>query len=103
MKVESIILQHFWLAFSDKWYWKSIFGLYESGHFKQVLLYCCMFFCQLLFWFSKLNFQNKLFKACRQNVKQFQDQADISEVTNIQVRFSLLEIKYMTLFYDLYS
>ena len=46
MKVESTaecsrwsILQCFWPAVSDNWYWKPIFGLFESGYFKQVLLY----------------------------------------------------------------
>ena len=44
MKVESIaerstwsILQYFWPALSDNWSWKSIFGLFESGLFTQVL------------------------------------------------------------------
>ena len=39
--VESIaesILQFFWSALSDNWYWKPIFGLFESGSFTQVLL-----------------------------------------------------------------
>ena len=46
MKVESIaecsswsILHYFWPAFSDNWSWKTIFGLFESGSFTQVLLY----------------------------------------------------------------
>ena len=42
MKVECIaesILQYFWPALSDNWSWKPIFGLCESGHFTQVLLY----------------------------------------------------------------
>ena len=46
MKVESIAecstwsaLQYFWPALSDNWYWKLIFGIFESGHFTQVLLY----------------------------------------------------------------
>ena len=46
MKVESIaecsplsILQHFWCALSHNWPWKTIFGLFESGHFRQGLLY----------------------------------------------------------------
>ena len=46
MKVESIaecskgsILQYFWPALSDNWSWKPIFGLFESGCFRQVLLY----------------------------------------------------------------
>ena len=46
MKVESIaecskgsILQYYWHALSDNWFWKLIFGLFESGHFAQVLLY----------------------------------------------------------------
>ena len=34
MKVESI-----WPASSDNWSWKPIFGLFYSGHFRQVLLY----------------------------------------------------------------
>ena len=45
MKVESIaecspwsILHHFWPALSDNWSWKRIFGLFESGRFRQVLL-----------------------------------------------------------------
>ena len=45
MKVESIaecshwsILQYFWPALSDNWSWKPIFGLFESGPFRQVLL-----------------------------------------------------------------
>ena len=33
------ILQYFWPALSDKWSWKSIFGVFESRHFTQVLLY----------------------------------------------------------------
>ena len=32
------ILQYFWPALSDNWSWKPIFGLFESGHFRQVLL-----------------------------------------------------------------
>ena len=46
MKVESIaecspwsILQYFWPALRDNWAWKLIFGLFESGRFRQVLLY----------------------------------------------------------------
>ena len=46
MKVKSIaecspwsILQYFWPALSNKWFWKPIFGLFESGRFTQVLLY----------------------------------------------------------------
>ena len=46
MKVESIgecsprsIGQYFWPALSNNWSWKPIFGLFESGHFTQVLLY----------------------------------------------------------------
>ena len=46
MKVESItecspwsILQYFWPALSDNWSWKPICGLFDSGHFTQVLLY----------------------------------------------------------------
>ena len=45
LKVESIaecstwsILQYFWLALSDTWSWKPIFGLFESGRFTRVLL-----------------------------------------------------------------
>ena len=37
--VLSSILQYFWPALSDNWSWKSIFGLFESGRFTQVLLY----------------------------------------------------------------
>ena len=33
------ILQYFWPALSDNWYWKLIFGLFESDCFRQVLLY----------------------------------------------------------------
>ena len=33
------ILQYFWPALSDNWSWKTIFGLFESGGFTQVLLY----------------------------------------------------------------
>ena len=46
MKVESIaecstwsILQYFWPALSDNGSWKPIFGLFESGHFTQALVY----------------------------------------------------------------
>ena len=46
MKVKSIaecskgsILHYFWPAFSDNQSWKPFFGLFESGHFTQVLLY----------------------------------------------------------------
>ena len=46
MKVESIaecspwsILQYFWPAFSDNWYWKPILVLFLSGRLRQVLLY----------------------------------------------------------------
>ena len=45
MKVKSIaecspwsILQYFWPALSDNWYWKSIFGALLSGCLRQVLL-----------------------------------------------------------------
>ena len=45
MKVESIaegyawsILQYFWPALNDNWSWKPIFGLFESGRLRQVLL-----------------------------------------------------------------
>ena len=48
MKVESIaecspwsMLQYFWPALSINWSWEPIFGLFESGHFTQVLLYFC--------------------------------------------------------------
>ena len=47
MKVKSIaecspwnILQYIWPAIVDNWSWKQICGLFESGHFTQVLLYC---------------------------------------------------------------
>ena len=33
------ILQYFWPALSNNWFWKPIFGLFEGGHFRQVLLY----------------------------------------------------------------
>ena len=46
MKVKSIaecspwsILQYFWPALSDNWYWKPICILFVSGRFTQVLLY----------------------------------------------------------------
>ena len=46
MNVESIaecstwsILQYFWPALRDNWSWKTIFGLFESGRYTQVLLY----------------------------------------------------------------
>ena len=46
IKVESIaecslwnILQYFRPVLSDNWSWKPFFGLFESGRFKQVLLY----------------------------------------------------------------
>ena len=46
MKVESIaecspwnILQYFWFVLSNNWSWKPNFGLFESGCFRQVLLY----------------------------------------------------------------
>ena len=46
MKVESIaecspwrILQYFWPTLTDYWSWKPIFGLFENGRFRQVLLY----------------------------------------------------------------
>ena len=32
-------MQYFWPASSDIWYWKPIFGLFESGCFTKVLLY----------------------------------------------------------------
>ena len=54
MKVESIaecslwsILQYFWPALSDNGSWKLFFGLFESGHFTQVLLYCELLECVL--------------------------------------------------------
>ena len=46
MKVENIvecspgsILQYYWPALSDNWSIKPIFNLFESGCFRQVLLY----------------------------------------------------------------
>ena len=33
------IRQYFWPALSDYWSWKAIFGHFESGRFRQVLLY----------------------------------------------------------------
>ena len=46
MKVKSIaecshwsILQYFWPALSDNWSWKPFLGIFESGRFRQVLLY----------------------------------------------------------------
>ena len=50
MKVESVaecslsILQYFWPALSNNLSWKPIFGLSESGHFTQVLLYIILWF-----------------------------------------------------------
>ena len=38
MKIESITECYFRPALSDNWSWKPIFGLFESGHFTQVLL-----------------------------------------------------------------
>ena len=32
------ILHYIWPAFNDNWSWKPIFGLFESGRFRQVLL-----------------------------------------------------------------
>ena len=62
MKVESIaesspwsILQYFWPALSDNWSWKPIFGIFESGHFTQVLLYFFIlfkFFYKYHLWMS---------------------------------------------------
>ena len=34
------ILQYFWHALSDNWFWNPIFSLFGSGRFTQVLLYC---------------------------------------------------------------
>ena len=49
MKVQSIaecspwsILQYFWPALRDNWSRNPIFGLFESGCFRQVLLYLCL-------------------------------------------------------------
>ena len=46
MQVKSIaecstwsILQNFWPGLSDNWSWKPMFGLFESGRFRQVSLY----------------------------------------------------------------
>ena len=57
MKVESIaecspwsILQCFWPALSDNQSWKSIFGLFESGCFRQVLLYMNFWFTMSIKW-----------------------------------------------------
>ena len=51
MKVESIaecskgnLLQHFWPALSDNWYWKPILVFFLSGRLRQVLLYDCSIF-----------------------------------------------------------
>ena len=33
------MLQYFWPALCNNWSWKPIFGLFESGHFTQALLY----------------------------------------------------------------
>ena len=38
------ILQYFWPALSDNWCWKPICGLFESGHFTQVLLCVICYF-----------------------------------------------------------
>ena len=70
MKVKSIaecspwsILQYFWPALSDKWSWKPIFGLFESGRFRQVLLHILMeasFDTLIVFLkecFEKVNFE----------------------------------------------
>ena len=58
MKVESIaecshwsILQYFWPALSDSWSLKPILGLFESGCFTQVLLYCTI---HAILYFSQL-------------------------------------------------
>ena len=57
MKVESIveyspwsILQYFWPALSNNWSWKPIFGLFESGHFTEVLLYIGIRIVKNNFW-----------------------------------------------------
>ena len=41
MKAKALqnILQYFWPALSDTLSWETIFGLFESGHLTQVLLY----------------------------------------------------------------
>ena len=63
------ILQYFWPAFNDYWYWKPIFGIFESGRFTQV--YCtlktwrdifvlclfCFFVYFLLHSFISINWQ----------------------------------------------
>ena len=61
MKVESSaecspwsILQYFWHALSDNWSWKTIFGLFKSGRFTQILLY----YVDITFRI-KINTQNK--------------------------------------------
>ena len=53
MKLESIaecspwsILQYFWPALSENWSWKTVFGLFESGCFRQALLYSSQIFQQ---------------------------------------------------------
>ena len=42
MEVKSIvewsILQYFWPALGDNWSWKHIFGLFENGRSRQVLM-----------------------------------------------------------------
>ena len=63
MKVKSIaecskgsILQYFWPALSDNWYWKPVFGRFESGIFTPVLLYFEIILLQdyLEFWLNKM-------------------------------------------------
>ena len=61
-KVESIaecspwsILQYFWPALSDNLCWKPIFVIFESGGFRQVLLYQC-FILTTLYWLNPQKF-----------------------------------------------
>ena len=75
MKVESIaecfhwsILQYFWPALSDNWYWKPILVFFLSGRLKQVLLYHVFLINAI--WFMKTSLVSEQNMACIDKVVQ---------------------------------
>ena len=62
------ILQYFWPALSDDWYWNPNFGLFKTGRFIQVLLYVYAI-STIIGWCYKQNGSRRATKPDQVHVK----------------------------------
>ena len=86
------ILQYFWPALSDNWSWKTIFGLFQSGCFRQVLLYSFTTTKNKIYWFAVYNLFSSDQILCAFLTNSLQQTAFLSYVSdrkNKQIRLNI--------------